>query len=447
MQRIDASAPAIHNTANAMMKHYDRSTSVAVLEWRNCLSTARRDQFLPLLYVANEVMQTSKRNRGKAFLEAFSPILGQSLIHMCMKDPSQTEKVRRTVKIWGDRQVFSVRFVQELLKGLERYRNVGSSSGANQSPSAAEESAQFSPVAEETVEEAPASPEKQPIDDDDIMNIMEGNSDEDEGDGGGNDDDDDSDDDDLFLDVSGRGQKLNVEFNIDSVLAQNQATPVKSMRNAKRRRGSTASGTSTGSHSKKRRSTLSNNNLLDVWNRLNALQQNYEHAQLTLEKIDTVNSKTSAEELEHLVGDELQQSYRQTISFRQQLVAQRKNLHDIAQERKVLQQEAIRYLPWLEAALKQDEDDIRFSDELELKLQSFQKIHPAVVEAREVRLAEEAQRVQAEEEKERKLKEQEEAEKFRAAALSKELEAKPGMVWNPVTREYQARNTDESWRD
>jgi hypothetical protein len=187
--------------------------------------------------------------------------------------------------------------------------------------------------------------------------------------------------------------------------------------------------------------------LLDVWNRLNTLQQNYEHAQLTLEKIDTVNIKTSAEELEHLVGDELHQSFRQTISFRQQLVAQRKNLYDIAQERKVLQQEAIRYLPWLETALKQDEDDIRFSDELELKLQSFQKLHPAVVDAHEVRLAEEAQRVQAEEEKERKLKEQEEAEKFRAAALSKELEAKPGMVWNPVTREYQARNTDESWRD
>jgi hypothetical protein len=448
MQRIDASAPAIHNTANAMMKHYDRSTSVAVLEWRNCLSTARRDQFLPLLYVANEVMQTSKRNRGKAFLEAFSPVLGQSLQHMCQTDPSQTEKVRRTVKIWGDRQVFSVRFVQELLKGLERYRNVGSGDD-NQSPSGMEtDSAQFSPVAEE-VEQAPASSEKQPIDDNDIMNILDGNSGEDEGDGGGdNDDDNDSDDDDLFFDGSERGQKLNIEFNIDSVLAQKQAPPVtKSGRNTKRRRGSTASGASTGSHSKRRRTTLSNNNLLDIWNRLNALQQNYEHAQLTLEKIDTVNSKTSAEELEHLVGDELHQSFRQTISFRQQLVAQRKNLHDIAQERKVLQQEAIRYLPWLEAALKQDEDDIRFSDELEVKLQSFQKIHPALVEAHEVRLAEEAQRVQAEEEKERRLKEQEEAEKFRAAALSKELEAKPGMVWNPVTREYQARNTDESWRD
>ena len=51
------------------------------------------------------------------------------------------------------------------------------------------------------------------------------------------------------------------------------------------------------------------------------------------------------------------------------------------------------------------------------------------------------------EEKERKRKEEEESKKFRESALSKETEAKPGMVWNKVTQEYQYLNTDESWRD
>ena len=50
-------------------------------------------------------------------------------------------------------------------------------------------------------------------------------------------------------------------------------------------------------------------------------------------------------------------------------------------------------------------------------------------------------------ERERKRKEEEENEKFRKAALAKQTEARPGMVWNPSTREYQALNTDESWRD
>jgi hypothetical protein len=33
------------------------------------------------------------------------------------------------------------------------------------------------------------------------------------------------------------------------------------------------------------------------------------------------------------------------------------------------------------------------------------------------------------------------------ASLAKQEEAKPGMVWNKATLEYQYLNTDESWRD
>ncbi len=36
------------------------------------------------------------------------------------------EKVRRTVKVWGDRRVFSMRFVLDLLAGLDNYREGGS---------------------------------------------------------------------------------------------------------------------------------------------------------------------------------------------------------------------------------------------------------------------------------------------------------------------------------
>ena len=124
LQRIDVSAPAIQGAAGAMMKHYDKSPGVAVVEWRNALMQARENQFLPLLYVANEVLQNSKRNRGNKFLEAFSPILGQSLIFVCAKSPPPlVESIRRTVKIWAERRVFSVRYVNELIKGLEPYRN------------------------------------------------------------------------------------------------------------------------------------------------------------------------------------------------------------------------------------------------------------------------------------------------------------------------------------
>ena len=62
-----------------MVRQYDRGAAQAVNEWRSALQAARPDQLLPLLYVANEVLQTSKRNRGPRFLEAFAAVLGQSL--------------------------------------------------------------------------------------------------------------------------------------------------------------------------------------------------------------------------------------------------------------------------------------------------------------------------------------------------------------------------------
>ncbi|KAL3906335.1 MAG: hypothetical protein SGILL_009310, partial [Bacillariaceae sp.] len=126
LKNTDLSAPAIQAAAGSMMKHYDKSPGVAVTEWRNVLHQARHDQYLPLLYVANEVLQNSKRNRGNKFLEAFSPTLGQALIFISQRSTGQdVEKIRRTIKIWAERHVFSVRYVTELLKGLEPYRNGG----------------------------------------------------------------------------------------------------------------------------------------------------------------------------------------------------------------------------------------------------------------------------------------------------------------------------------
>lgn len=88
--------PSIQRSAAGMMSHYDRIPSIAVDVWRQCLASCRADQLLPLLYVANEVIQTSKRNRGNKYLEAFSPVLGSSLRLACGRDRSIVEKVRRT---------------------------------------------------------------------------------------------------------------------------------------------------------------------------------------------------------------------------------------------------------------------------------------------------------------------------------------------------------------
>ena len=134
--------PSIQSASRLMMRFYDTPSGadLAVSEWRSVLQTCSTSQLLPLLYVANEVLQTSKRNRGNKFLEAFSPVLGSSLIYICNQDRGLVEKIRRTVKVWGDRRVFSMRFVMDILAGLDSYRGEGGGAAVHDASVAIEQS-------------------------------------------------------------------------------------------------------------------------------------------------------------------------------------------------------------------------------------------------------------------------------------------------------------------
>ncbi|GKY99962.1 hypothetical protein MPSEU_000949800 [Mayamaea pseudoterrestris] len=425
LARVDGTAPSITAAAASMMKHYDRSAGVAVNEWRNSLQTARPDNLLPLLYVANEVLQNSKRNRGNKFLEAMSPIIGQALQHICQSDPSAIEKVRRTVKIWADRRVFSVRFVNELLQGLDAFR-----SGAPSQPAPANSKAASVPATTAKKEVAAATNS----DDDDILDILEDKEKlESESD----------DEDDVFGNDESEQQKLELDISMDSSAFNASSSNPSQRPSAKRRRSST---TSVGSVSRKR-AVLSISGLLEILNRLSTLQQSFERAQLTLRQIDQSIAAKDASELAGLWGDDLQKEFRQNTLQQQQIQQQRRLLHEVAQEKHTLEQEVARYLPWFDTLVKQDDDDLDFCDRLEQKIISYQKIQPQIRKARSIRREEERVKKEKEDAEERKRREEEDAERFRQAALKRETEEKPGMIWNPASREYQVIQTDESWRD
>jgi hypothetical protein len=447
LQKTDASAPAIQAAAGAMMKHYDKSPKVAVVEWRNALHQARQDRHLPLLYVANEVLQNSKRNRGSKFLEAFSPILGQALVHIVGQKREVVEKVRRTVKIWGERHVFSVRFVNELLKGLEPYRgNGGGGPTATASPSSVSSPSSplnptFSPLAptpdspQHGAATTPGSSTKVvDVDREMSMDPM----DDDDSDG-----DDDSDDGDMFGD-SDASIKLDISIDLDQA-----AAAAKTLTATKKRRRPSQTGTnpSKSSSSSRRRSILSTSSLMELWNQVSSLTSSYDHAVALLSDITPEYLNEPALQLEALVGDELLDNYKQVLQFERRVVKQRRELHGIAQQRRALEQEVLRYLPWLETVLKQDLEDVDFCNGVETKLALFHSVHGPARAARDERVADEAKRRQDAELLRTKQEEEEERKKFLESAMKKETEAKPGMVWNKATGEYQYLRTDESWRD
>lgn len=418
------------------MKHYGRSAGVAVVEWRNALHQARPDQHLPLLYVANEVLQNSKRNRGNKFLEAFSPVLGQSLIFLCQNNPTVTEKVRRTVKIWGDRQVFSVRYVNELLQGMEPYRNSGSapppmrreSSSSSQQFSPPRQPPSDSPKVQKSVSKSPSaaisSPKETPAD--------------------ASESDDDGD---LFGDANDR--ILDIELDFEKAAASARGNSKQNQTSARKRRRNSTNTSSSPSKIQRRRSVLSTNSLMDLWNKVSALQDNYDHCQSMISSIDSsyLDESSVMEQIDTLVGDELLQQYKQTLVYEKRVVKQRQELHSIAQRRRALELEAVRYLPWLEGALKQDQDDVTFCEKLEKQVEAVKQVHGLAKTARNARLAEEAKAQKQREEREERKAEEEERKKFMEAATAKVTVAQPGMVWNKATGEYQYLHTDESWRD
>ena len=432
LKKTDLSAPAIQGAAGSMMKHYDKSPGVAVTEWRNVLHQARQDQYLPLLYVANEVLQNSKRNRGNKFLEAFSPTLGQSLIFISQRSTAaEVEKIRRTIKIWAERHVFSVRYVTDLLKGLEPYRKGGNKAMSSAAPIASPGST--SPATSPAAISAAT------------QDTMQSKKDFDRDMGLGGDDSDDDNDDDLF--ASAGNKLLDISIDFDQATASTSGTKKKRRRSS----ASVAGGGALQPHKQKRRSTiLSTNSLMELWNQVSSLQSSYDRVQGTLQEINSpkiLDESVVQEQIDTLVGDQLLNAYKKTIQYEDSVARQRRELYDIAQRRRALELEAVRYLPWLEAALKQDEEDLKFCEQYGEQLKLFTHVQVPAKAARDERVKEEEKQRIKQEQIRKKQEEEEERKKFMESAMSKQTEAQPGMVWNKATGEYQFLNQDESWRD
>jgi hypothetical protein len=413
LAKTDGSKPGIENAAGAMMRLYDTSPGVAVSEWRNTLQTCQPQQLLPLLYVANEVLQNSKRNRGTKFLEAFSPVLGPSLIVMVQRDPSIMDKVRRTAKIWGDRRVLSIRFVNELLQGLEPYREQEPDSPRTRD---------FSPEPE-TPQVSTSSKESPHDEEEEARVTLQEDTD---------DSDVDKKEDREFGDSLGH---LDVDLNLLAPTAfQSKAASTK-----KRRRNSSITGTA----SKRRKAILSTTSLMNLVKQVSSLQDSLDSSKSLLKEIAAPPSV----DVDQLVGDELLSEYQKVTKEISQVYQLKQTLHKIASDRKTLEQEAVRYIPWLQTSLKTDDDDVAFCKQLENKIRLAQHVHSQAKAARDAKRASESLQRQQQEEELRKKSEEDERKKFMESALKKETEAKPGMVWSRERQEYVYLNTEESWRD
>ncbi|KAL9185401.1 hypothetical protein ACHAXT_003178 [Thalassiosira profunda] len=405
----DMTMEAIQASGRSMMRFYDKpgGATTAVQEWRSVLQTSSPSQSLPLLYAANEVLQTSKRNRGNKFLEAFSPVLGSSLQFICARDRSAVEKVRRTVKVWGDRRVFSMRFVLDVLAGLEQYRE-GNAPASTPEVTPSVPSPKPSPSATPRRSSATTNSDD---DDDDMF-------------GGGSD-----------------GEKL-LDVSIDATALAAQTKKASQEAGSKRRLGA-----ATQSASKKPKA-LSGQHFLDMFQSIANLDEKYKSSLGVIESIPPSYLDENSADIDDLVGDELTEMYKKVSQAERNVKRERHAMFSVAVQRRDLEKEAKRYVSWLKNLAKVDDDDIEFCGKLEKKLDMISVCHEEAKSSRDKRRSEAAQKqAQAAANAQR---EAEEKERQRIQYDAKmESEAKPGMMWNKDTREYEYIHdaTEESWRD
>lgn len=461
----DLTPSRIQASASSMIRLYD-SPALAVSEWRNVLQSCQKSQLLPLLYVVNEVLQTSKRNRGNKFLEAFGPVLGGSLRFMCERDPANTEKVRRTAKIWGDRRVFSMRFVGDILAGLENYRigstgpgangdsNVSSSSGSRNQAGGNQQSASNTIMSSGSKSVTPNANDSDESDD----NLF------------GDDNDNSDHDSDMNMDTDANAfgdsgpSLLNVSNFSISKAAMNM-NPSKSKEfgaGAKRRRnsglstarktnkkGRTTQDADESSNSKrpKRLQKLSASSFMELVQQLENLDAQYQSISNIISNIKSASDQWCDDEIME-VGDELTDLYSDINRKIDATKSQRKILHKIAEQKQEVESELKRFLLWMRKGLVADDQEINMCVGLEKKLDLLKAVHSDAKERRhEEKVKEANERAEMEQAARKKAKEEE---------LQRSLEEiqnkdgpKEGMVWNKQAREYQylADATEESWRD
>lgn len=418
-------------------------------------------------------------------MEAFSVTLGQALSYMCQRlPPESVEKVRRTAKIWGDRRVFSVRFVGELLKGLEPYRNGGnknnsnnrnnSGSSLNNNENELSENntetklnlGRFSPT---QVDEPPQSSSgfssiasrrrsSSSQNDDDVASrrsevtvsptaddLMRESSDE-----------EDSDDSVSLFGSGSDGGTLDVT--IDASKVENFTPPPKQNR---RNSSLLASGDTSGTNKRRRRTSgggsggrkrkssllLSTQSLQDLWKQLSSLQQQYDQSQTLLKGMDSSHLRTDPDCMEELIGDQLLEAYQRNMNYTKLLYTERNNIKSVANGKRNFEQEAKRYLPWCHTSLQQDDEDLELCDSMERDLLELQTIHGLAAKTRDMRRTKRAEAERQQMLQKQKQEEEEERKRLLEAALAKQEEAKPGMVWNKAAQEYVYLNTEEDWRD
>jgi CID domain len=121
MKTVSMSLTVIQSTS-AQLIFWKRHALEIVQSWDQEFRAADMEKRLILMYLANDVVQTSKL-QGRHFVEAFHPLLQEAFKHMVKhSDSGAQKKLKHLVKVWRERNVWGTKVqakYEELVRGIE----------------------------------------------------------------------------------------------------------------------------------------------------------------------------------------------------------------------------------------------------------------------------------------------------------------------------------------
>ncbi|CAI5518990.1 unnamed protein product [Closterium sp. Naga37s-1] len=108
LSKLNASQQSIETLSHWCIFHRKRADQV-VQTWQKHFASTSQDRKLPLLYLANDILQNS-RKKGPEFIQEFWQVLPSALQDLVRVGPDSTRKsTLRIVDIWEERKVFGQR--------------------------------------------------------------------------------------------------------------------------------------------------------------------------------------------------------------------------------------------------------------------------------------------------------------------------------------------------
>ncbi|XP_019638210.1 PREDICTED: regulation of nuclear pre-mRNA domain-containing protein 1B-like isoform X1 [Branchiostoma belcheri] len=109
-------------TLSLWLIHHRKHHKLIVQTWQNELHKAKPGRKLTFMYLANDVIQNSKK-KGPEFTKEFTNVLVRAFQHVARytaTDDDTVKRLERIVDIWKERAVYDADYVDQLKRGLHK---------------------------------------------------------------------------------------------------------------------------------------------------------------------------------------------------------------------------------------------------------------------------------------------------------------------------------------